>query len=71
MLERQAAGTQVAKRTAQTVREDICKLSGSLIMKTSECLLFQRSHGGLCHVQQQQEQRQQEQQQHQAFRDSD
>lgn len=61
----------MAKRTAQTAREDICKLSGSLIMKTSVCLLFQRSHGGLCHVQQQlQEQRQQEQQQ-QAFRDSD
>lgn len=59
----------MAKRTAQTVREDICKLSGSLIMKTSVCLLFQRSHGGLCHVQQE-EQRQQEQQQ-QAFRDSD
>lgn len=34
-------GDAVAKRTAQTAREDICKLSGSLIMKKSVSRLFQ------------------------------
>jgi len=48
----------VAKRTAQAVCEDICKLSGSLIMRTSVPHLFKRSSGGSCHVQQ-------------GFRDSD
>lgn len=40
----------VAKRTAQAVCEDICKLSGSLIMKKNIPHLFQQSHGGPCHV---------------------
>lgn len=34
-------GNAVAKRTAQAVREDICQLSGSLIMKKSISRLFQ------------------------------
>ena len=35
-------GDAVAKRTAQAVREDICKLSGSPIMKKSVSVcLFQ------------------------------
>lgn len=34
-------GDEVAKRTAQAVREDICKLSGSLITKKSISHLFQ------------------------------
>lgn len=43
-------GDAVAKRTAQAVREDTCRLSGSLIMKKSLSPQFQRSHGGPCHV---------------------
>lgn len=43
-------GDTVAKRTAQSASEDICKLSGSLIMKKSVSFLFQQSHGGPCHV---------------------
>lgn len=54
-----SGGDAVAKRTAQAVREDICELPGSLIMKRSVRLLFEQSPGGLCHVQQR------------AFRDSD
>ncbi|MEQ2191956.1 hypothetical protein XENOCAPTIV_004881, partial [Xenoophorus captivus] len=40
---------EVAKRTAQAVREDIYEQSGSLIIGMSVSRLFQGSHGFSCH----------------------
>lgn len=42
-------GNAVAKRTAQTVREDTCKLSGSLIMK-KRVSLVRLSRATVVHV---------------------